>query len=121
MQRAAGKQLVVHSPTQACRGSFGPAITLTLSHDASGHKGLLRPGACVDRLSRQAGADLAVVTADADLHMASGLPSWGKFDGVFGLIVLRQKVSVLQRREKCAGGYDEGTCLCADSCRVVTW
>jgi len=36
---AAGKQLVVHSPTQACRGSFGPAITPTLSYDANGRKG----------------------------------------------------------------------------------
>jgi hypothetical protein len=83
---------------------------------------LPEPCSTARRLRRQAGADLAVVTTDADLHMASGLALMGKFDGVFGLMVLPAKnLRPPAPGKKCAGGYDEGTCLCADSCRVVTW
>jgi hypothetical protein len=94
MQRAVASDLLCFFPTQAYRGSFGPAIKPTLSYDASGHTplkqrdqpfvnsggGVPLPGPEPVHHSwrrRQTGADLAAVNTDAELRIASGLALMG--------------------------------------------
>jgi len=97
MQRAVASDLLCFFPTQAYRGSFGPAIKPTLSYDAvatplSGNvvnatNASLTPAVVVPLPGpepvhhswrrRQTGADLAAVNTDAELRIASGLALMG--------------------------------------------